>query len=132
MTSRDLYVARDNLCLVTWVVVHQRKIMTKVGCHRLCGYWEPGQMTEERKKRKKRVKNSMLAEKPANIKRPHARTVPCLSPCCTRCNSIIYRRDKWEHCITCYSTAHTPLSVSFSDWSQKLSIYTHEIAAVTH
>ena len=76
MTSRELYVARDNLCLVTWVVVHQRKIMTKVGCHRLCGYWEPGQMTEERrrkkrkkKKEKKRVKNSMLAEKPANIKK---------------------------------------------------------------
>ena len=52
MTSRDPCVTRDNLCLVFWVVGHQRKIMTKVGCHRSCGYMST--RPDDRKKKEKK------------------------------------------------------------------------------
>ena len=58
--------------------VQQRKIMTKVGCNRSCGYWALGQKSSEKKEKetkKKCDKNSMLAENPANIKRNAWNTV---------------------------------------------------------
>ena len=59
MTSRDPRVARGNLCLVTWVVGHLRKIMTKARCHRSCGYSAPGQMTEKEKRKKKKTRSTL-------------------------------------------------------------------------
>ena len=64
MTSRDPRVARGNLCLVTWVVGHLRKIMTKAGCHRSCGYWAPGQMTEKEKKKRKKKRKTRSTLRP--------------------------------------------------------------------
>ena len=47
MTSSDLCVTRDILCFVTWVVVHQRILLTKFGRNWTFGYGARGLMPEE-------------------------------------------------------------------------------------
>ena len=51
LTSSDLCVTFDILCLVTWVVVHQRILLTKFGQNWTFGYGARGRMPEERRTR---------------------------------------------------------------------------------
>ena len=63
MTSSDFCVTRDILCLVTWVVVHQRILLTKFGRNWTFGYGARGLMPEEEEERKKELtlKSSMTS-----------------------------------------------------------------------
>ena len=91
MSSSDLGVSCDKLCLVIRVVVHKRTILTKVGCNMSCGYGAPGQNSEEEKK-KKRDKHSILAEESANI-------IICS---CNKLNSFVYSCDHIiDKSVTC-------------------------------
>ena len=56
MSSSDLGVSCDKLCLVIRVVVHKRKILSKVGWNMSSGYGAPGRKTEEEKKKEKKKK----------------------------------------------------------------------------
>ena len=46
MSSSNLGVSCDKLCLVIRVVVHKRTILSKVGWNMSCGYGAPGRKTE--------------------------------------------------------------------------------------